>query len=112
MLPPHIVEREARKTLSLLGYALERSDVATASWTAAVDRAGIGPVDDCVCLFGENGEWLVTYTERGGWRDIGRFPACYDAANFLYSYLVRGKSPYDYRKEWEAHTGQQFSMIE
>jgi hypothetical protein len=54
----------------------------------------------------------VTYTERGGWDDIGRFPRCADAIKFFYTYLVPSKSPYDYRKTWEARTGQEFSMQE
>jgi hypothetical protein len=113
MLPPHIVEREDRKALSLLAFALEQSGVARSNWAAGYDRADIaGPIDNCLCLLKDGGEWLVTYTERGGWNDIGRFPQCADAIKFVYTYLVPGRSPYDYRKTWEARTGQQFSMQE
>jgi hypothetical protein len=113
MLAPHIVEREDRKTLSLLAFALDSSRVARSNWAAVYDRADIvQPIDNCLCLFKEAGEWLVTYTERGGWDDIGRFPRCADAIKFFYTYLVPGASPYDYRRKWEAHTGQEFSMQE
>lgn len=108
-----IIEREDRKTLSLLAFALEASRVDGRRWSATYDRSEIvQPIDDCLCLFKQDGEWLVTYTERGGWDDIGRFPRCSDAIKFFYTYLVPGTSPYDYRKKWEARTGQQFSMQE
>jgi hypothetical protein len=113
MLPPHIIEREDRKTLSLLAFALEGSNVERSAWAAVYDRADIAqPIDNCLCLFKRDGEWLVTYTERDGWYDIGRFPKCSDAIKFFYSYLVPSKSPYDFRAKWEVRTGQQFSMQE
>jgi hypothetical protein len=113
MLPPHILEREDRKTLNLLAFALERSNVQRSNWAAVYDRADIvQPIDNCLCLFKEGDEWLVTYTERGCWNDIGRFPQCSDAMKFFYNYLVPCKSPYDFREKWEARTGQQFSMQE
>jgi hypothetical protein len=113
MLLPHIVAREDRKTLSLLVFALERSGVERRRWAVAEDRDGItGAIDDCLCLFKDGDAWLVTYTERGEWTDMGRFPQCSNAIRFFYSCLVPSKSPYDYRKKWEARTGQQFSMME
>jgi len=113
MLPPHIVEREDRKTLDLLAFALERSRVARSAWAAVYDRSDIiQPIDNCLCLFKDGGEWLVTYSERGGWNGIGRFPQWSDAIKFFYTCLVPSQSPYDYRKKWEARTGQQFSMQE
>ena len=113
MLPSHIVEREDRKTLSLLAFALERSGTDHQRWQAVYERSDIvQPIDNCLCLFRDGDEWLVTYTERGGWDDIGRFPRCADAIKFFYTYLVPSKSPYDYRKTWEARTGQEFSIQE
>jgi hypothetical protein len=113
MLPPHILEREDRKTLSLLAFALEAAGIDRRRWSLAYDRdALVQPIDDCLCLFKQAGEWLVTYTERGGWSDIGRFARCADAIKFVHAYLVPGASPYDCRKVWEARTGQQFSMQE
>jgi hypothetical protein len=112
MLPPHIVEREDRKRLSLLEFALDRSGVDRGAWAAAFSRSEIGPVDDCLCLFRQAGAWCVEYTERGTWREIGQFPQSYDAINFLWGMLLGRTSPYDCREAWEAQTGQEFSMVD
>jgi hypothetical protein len=112
MLPPHIVEREDRKRLDLLAFAMDRAGVDRRHWAAAYDRADIGPVDDCTCLYHENGWWVVSYTERGIWTEIGRFPLCYTATNYLFGEFCRGKSLYDVREAWESSRGLSFSMVD
>jgi hypothetical protein len=112
MLPPHIIEREDRKTLDLLGFALDRQGVDRRTWRAAMASGEIGPADDAVCLYAENGRWIVSYTERGDWSEIGSFPKCSDAAQCLYAQLVPHPTPYDHRRHWERTTGQTFSMTD
>jgi hypothetical protein len=112
MLPPHIIEREDGKRLSLLAFALEKDGADGRSWAVAFDRSGLGPVDECVCLFSEDGEWQVSYRERGQWRLMGRFPNSHDAGNFLWHVMRCGDGPYQFREAWEEATGQHFSMVE
>lgn len=112
MLPPHIVEREEAKTLSLLRFALERRGITASAWALAMRREFIGPQDDCICLWKEDGRWLVQYTERGTWREMGSFPEIFEAVKYFFAQFASGPSPYDLREQWEAATGQSFSMVE
>ena len=112
MLPPHIVEREDRKTLDLLAFAMARAGVEQRHWAAAYDRSEIGPVDDCTCLWREDDWWVVSYTERGTWSEIARFPLSYTAIRFLFSEFCGGPSPYDVREAWESSSGLSFSMVD
>jgi hypothetical protein len=113
MISPHIVEREDRKTLDLLGFALGRERVSPEAWRAAMAFSELRqPMDNAVCLYREGERWIVSYTERGGWWEIGSFAKCSDAAQCLYAQLVPHPSPYDHRKAWERKTGQTFSMTD
>jgi hypothetical protein len=112
MLPPHIVEREDRKTLDLLRFAMEQRGVSPRAWAAAMSRNDLPPVDDALCLFFENGRWIASYTERGTWKEIASFPRSFDAVKFVFAEFTNGPSPYDYREDWEAASGQRFSMVE
>ena len=111
-LPAHIVEREDRKTLDLLRYAMRLRGVGEQSWQAAMTFDALASCDDCICLYGEDGSWVVAYTERGTWREIARFPLSYDAIKYLYTQFVGGPTPYDLREDWERETGQSFSMVD
>jgi hypothetical protein len=110
MLSPEIVAREAAKTLDLLRFALDRRGVDARAYAISADPAGLGPVDDQLCLTGGE-EWLISYVERGVQRDIARFPQAYDAARHFFMALTDPKSFYEYRPAWEKETGQEFSMI-
>ena len=112
MLPAHIIDREDRKTLNLLAFALERAGAAPGSWAAGYDRSDLGPVDDATCLWREHGSWIVAYTERGTWTEIGRFPLSHTASRFLYTQICGAPSPYDVREHWENASGLSFSMVD
>ncbi|MEK6542060.1 MAG: hypothetical protein AABZ45_08065 [Pseudomonadota bacterium] len=111
-LPPHIVEREDRKTLDLLRFAMTSRGVDGQAWQAAMRFDALAPCDDCICLYGDGGSWVVSYTERGTWREIARFPLSYDAVKYLFAHFIGGPSPYDVREDWERKTGQEFSMVD
>lgn len=112
MLPDHIVEREDRKTLSLLAFALNKAGIPGDAWQAVMRFEDLEPADQCVCLFKQDGWWKVSYTERGSWREDGRFPSSYYAIKFMFSILAGDQGPYRLREDWERDTGQEFSMIE
>jgi hypothetical protein len=107
-----IREREEAKTLDLLAFAMDRAGVPRGAWAAAVSRAALPPVDDCLCLYREGEAWALSYSERGGWREIARFPLCHDAIEFLFWQMTNAPTPYSYREAWEAHSGQEFSLVE
>jgi len=104
--------REEAKTLHLLAFALGESGVSRDAWAAAASRGDLPPVDDCLCVYREGEAWMVSYTELGQWRELARFPLCHDAAKFLFWQLTNAPSPYRYREAWEAHSGQEFSLVE
>lgn len=112
MVPPHIVEREEAKALGLLSFALEQRGVRRSAWAVAMREEQIGPQDDCICLWRQDGRWLVHYTERGTWREMASFPEVFEAVRYFFAQFARGPSPYDVREQWEAATGQSFSMVE
>ncbi|MBN8816584.1 MAG: hypothetical protein J0J06_14200 [Sphingomonas sp.] len=112
MLRPDIQARENRKTLDLLGFALRRAGVDQRAWQIAASFDALAACDDCVCLYAADGVWVVAYTERGQWRETGRFQNTSDASKFFYAQFLPGPSPYDVRNEWETATGQQFSMMD
>lgn len=105
-------KREEAKTLDLLAFAMDRSGAPRGAWAAAASRSELPPADDCTCLYGEGASWVVSYTERGTWREIARFPLCYDAIQFLFWQMTSAPTPYSYREAWEAHSGQEFSLVE
>jgi hypothetical protein len=112
MLAPHILEREDRKTLDLLRFALVKSGVGSGRWGIGFRFADLPPVDDCICLYGSEDRWIVSYTERGQWREQARFPESHDAIRYFYAQFHPGPGPHDMRKRWERATGQEFSMVE
>ena len=108
----HVQEREDRKTLDLLRFALLRTGVEQHAWQIAPTFDALQPCDDCTCLYGEQGQWIVAHTERGLWRELGRFLNTFEASKYFYANFHPGPSPYDLRECWESETGQQFSMME
>lgn len=112
ILPPHIIEREDRKTLDLLRFALRERGISNRAWQVTMRFDEIGNCDDCTCLYKDGEAWVVAYTERGTWREIARFPLSSDAIRFLYAHYCGGPCPYDVREEWERQTGQCFSMVD
>jgi hypothetical protein len=112
MSSPHIQAREDRKTLDLLSFALARGGIDQRAWQVAASFDALQACDDCICLYESDGAWIVAYTERGQWREMGRFPNTYEASKYFYAQFRPGPSPYDVREAWEATTGQQFSMVD
>ncbi|MFZ1743955.1 MAG: hypothetical protein WAT93_13950 [Pontixanthobacter sp.] len=112
MLPAHIIEREDRKRLDLIRYAMEQVGIDRRAWAVAYDQTELSGKDDCVCLFRQQDRWMVYYTERGTWNELGSFPNCYEASRFFWTVLCSSTSPYDYREAWEKDTGLVFSMQE
>jgi hypothetical protein len=112
MLPRHIQEREDRKTLDLLGFALGRSGIDKSAWQVAAWFEALAPCDDCVCLYSADGGLIVAYAERGQWREMARFPESHEASKYFFANFRPGPSPYDMRQAWETETGQAFSMVD
>lgn len=110
LIAPDVRAREAAKTIDLLGFALDRAGVSR-GWSAAPTRAEMGTPDDCLCLFGEDGWWIVAYVERGSWREDARFPGCQAAAQFLFWQMTGAPGIYQYREAWEAASGTRFSLM-
>jgi hypothetical protein len=105
--------REEAKTLDLLAFALDRAGVDRRAWATTETREDLPPVDDCLCLYRDGASWVASYTERGVWREIGRFPLCNNAVEFFFWHLTNATpNPYAFREAWEAESGQQFSLVE
>jgi hypothetical protein len=99
------IDGKDRRTLEFLRFAMAKHGVDPRLWQAGLNYDALPHADDTFCLFRDDRQWVVGYTEHGAWQETGRFPACYHAAKYLFSQFV-GPSPYDYRDEWEAETGQ------
>jgi len=111
LIPRHIVEREDRKTLDLLRFALSQHGV-TATLAAPNRLEVLDGMDEGFLLYEEGTAWQVRYLERGSERDEATFPNSFNAVNFLYCRLIPSPSPFDFREEWKVATGQMFSLVD
>lgn len=99
---------EEKKYLSLLRYALKKRNYPENKYFLGLLK-DVRKHHDTHCLVkGDQGEWMVLYTERGNLFDIVVHPSLQDAITDLYWKLVRKDGPYDYRDEWEIATGLSF----
>ena len=95
-----------KMTLSLLRYALGRKGVSKMAYFIGVD-GDENRQNDVLCLLkSPSGVWTVLYTERGIVSQKVSHPSLRDAATDFYWKLTRKDTPWDFRSEWEASTGQ------
>lgn len=110
-IPRHIIEREDRKILDLLRFALAKSGI-EACWSSPRSLSLTDGFDEGYLIYEEDHKWQVRYKERGIERDEGTFPNSFNAVEFLYSKLIPSPSPFEFREEWKAATGQSFSLVD
>jgi hypothetical protein len=82
-------------TLDGLKSRLEKSTVAPGSFALAYTKKALGPVDDCLCLYDDGKNWVISFVERGQWNEVARFGSFYDAGRFFWWRLTGARSPFD-----------------
>ncbi|WP_460252968.1 hypothetical protein [Acidiphilium sp. MT5] len=98
-------DRDAR-VLSLLRYARARRGVSENAYFIGQEGQEKTQYDKLCLLKMKAGSWVVLFIERGNVSQRVEHPSIRDGIQDLFWKLYRKDTPWDFREDWEAETGQ------
>ena len=97
---------QTQKILDLLKFALDRSDVDESTFHIGVYTDRLKLNDTLCLLLDDDSIWHVLFVERGLTSNASTHEDLRDAVCDFFWRLARKDTPWDFRAEWEASSGQ------